>query len=387
MTPSVGITYPRGYSAGAVYCGIKSQRKLDLMVALSAAPAVAAAVYTRNRAQAAPITVTRKHLARGPVQAIVCTSGVANACTGAAGQRDAVKVAQMVARRFQLDPYRVVVAATGVIGPRLPLDRIEVGLRALRLRPDGGQQAARAIMTTDTRPKVWQRQLPGGARLGGMAKGAGMIAPNMATMLAFLTTDAAVAPALLQSALREAAEASFNRISIDGDTSTNDMVVVLANGRAGPVEPSAFRGALHDGCTALAKQIVADGEGATKVFAVHVRGADSLRDARRVADAVARSTLVKCAIYGSDPNWGRIACAVGYSGAALTMEWVNVRLGPVAVFQRGQPVAFDRAAARRYLDGKEIDLHIDLSAGPAAATAWGCDLSPRYVTLNGKYTS
>lgn len=382
-----GITYPRGYTAGGVSCGIKSKRELDLMVVLSDAPASAAAVYTRNRLEAPPLKVTRRHLARGPIRAIVCTSGVANACTGPAGERDAVKVAQLVGRRFELDAQRVVVASTGKIGGRLPLERIAAGVQTLRLRSDGGPAAARAIMTTDTRPKVWQQQLPGGVRLGGMAKGAGMIAPNMATMLAFLTTDAAVAPALLRSALREAVEFSFNRVSIDGDTSTNDMVVVLANGRAGRVEPAVFRAALRAGCTALARQIVADGEGASKVFAVHVRGAASARDARRVADAVARSTLVKCAIYGSDPNWGRIACAIGYSGAALSADRVNVRLGTVEVFRRGQPVAFDQVAARRHLDRKEIDIYIDVGAGRAAATAWGCDLTPRYVIFNGKYTT
>jgi len=382
-----GITYPRGYRAGGAACGMKASQGLDLMVALSEAPAAAAAVYTRNRVQAAPLTVTRKHLAHGPVRAVVCNSGYANACTGDDGERDAIAVARMVAERFGLDPYQVVVASTGVIGGRIPLDQVASGVKAITLTSDGGAVAAQAIMTTDTRPKVWQQELPGGARLGGMAKGAGMIAPHMATMLAFLTTDAPLPAAFLQEALREAADASFNMISVDGDTSTNDMVLLLANGRGPATESGAFKEALLTGCIALAKSIVADGEGASKVFMVQVQGAASLDDARRAATAVARSTLVKCAIYGSDPNWGRIVCAVGYSGAAFQPERVQVRLGATEVFRAGSPVAFDRTAASRYLDHKEIDIQIDLGAGSAMATAWGCDLTPEYVVLNGKYTT
>ncbi len=381
-----GITFARGYSAGGVSCGIKPNRKLDLMLALSDTPASGAAVYTRNRAQAAPLMITRRHLARGQVRAIVCNSGVANACTGPSGERDAVAVAQLVARRFRLQPHEVLVASTGVIGQRLPLDRIAKGVKAVRLTRAGAAAAARAIMTTDTRPKVWQQELPGGARLGGMAKGAGMIAPNMATMLAFFSTDARLEARFLQEALSEAVEESFNMISVDGDTSTNDMVVVLANGRGGTVSLQTFRRALRAGCTTLAKAIVADGEGASKLFAVHVRGAASPGDARQAARAVARSTLVKCAVYGSDPNWGRIVCAAGYSGAALPLERVTVQIGPIPVFRNGRPVAFDLKAARRYLDQPQIDLGLHLHAGPAAATAWGCDLSPRYVALNGKYS-
>ncbi len=382
-----GITYPRGYRAGGTACGMKVSKGLDLMVALSEAPAAAAAVYTRNRVQAAPLTITRKHLAHGPVRAIVCNSGYANACTGEEGERDAIAVARLVAERFDLDPYQVVVASTGVIGGRIPLDQVAAGVKTIALSADGGAVAAEAIMTTDTHPKVWQQELPGGARLGGMAKGAGMIAPHMATMLAFLTTDAPLPAAFLQEALKDAVEASFNMISVDGDTSTNDMVVLLANGRGPATEAGAFKEALRAGCTALAKSIVADGEGASKVFVVHVRGAATLDDARRAATAVARSTLVKCAMYGSDPNWGRIVCAVGYSGAAFPPERVQVRLGVTEVFRAGSPVPFDRPAASRYLDQKEIDIHVDLGGGSAAATAWGCDLTPEYVAFNGKYTT
>jgi glutamate N-acetyltransferase/amino-acid N-acetyltransferase len=382
-----GITYARGFTAGGIACGIKASKKLDLMVALSAVPATAAAVYTRNRVVAAPLVVTRRHLGKGKVRAIVCNSGVANACTGSAGERDAVAMARLTARRFALDPHQVVVASTGVIGHRLPMDRVAAGIAKVELAVDGGARAAHAIMTTDLHPKEWHGDLGKGARLGGMAKGSGMIAPNMATMLAFLTTDAQVEPRFLRRALREAVDESFNQISVDGDTSTNDMVVVLANGLGGPVAPPAFAAALRTACTALAKMVVADGEGATKLFAVEVRGAATTADARRTAQAVARSTLVKCALYGSDPNWGRIVCAAGYSGAAFALERLAVRLGPIEVFRNGLPRPFDRAAARGYLDQREVEIGIDLRAGRASSTAWGCDLSPKYVTFNGHYTT
>lgn len=402
-----GITAVPGFLASGVHAGIK-KRKPDLALILAPRRAAAAATYTRNAVQAAPLQVTRRHLADGYARAVVVASGVANTCTGEAGLRDAEAMAVHTARVLGIDPADVIVASTGVIGPRLPMDRVEQGIYAAarQLTPDGGEAAARAIMTTDTRPKqaACRVALTGGdgdpaalVTVGGMAKGSGMIHPDMATMLAFLATDAAVEPRDLQAALRDAVDATFNLITVDGDTSPNDMVALLAAGTAGPapLRPgtpawSRFTDALTAVCASLARQIAADGEGARQTFGVRVIGAASVADARRAARAVASSNLVKTAVYGRDANWGRVVVAAGASGAAMVPEAASLRLcaggRSLLLFDRGTPAVVDEGEASRLLAVDGVVFELDLgTGGPHEALAWGCDLTERYVEINAAY--
>ncbi|MCG0238605.1 MAG: bifunctional glutamate N-acetyltransferase/amino-acid acetyltransferase ArgJ [Firmicutes bacterium] len=395
-----GVTAPRGFLAAGVSADVKGRggTKKDVALLFSQVPAAAAGVFTRNRVQAAPVILSRERVARGRLQAVVVNSGNANACTGEQGLRDAEAMAAIAAEALGIAPELVAVASTGVIGVPLPMDRIAAGIRAAAaaLSPEGNADAAQAILTTDTFPKEWavQAELSGGrtVTLGGMAKGSGMIHPNMATMLAFVTTDAPVAPADLQAALRAAVDRSFNMITVDGDTSTNDMVLALANGLAGgdPIAPgtddwAAFAAALEKLLVYLARAIARDGEGATKLLEVVVTGAADLEDARRAARAVAGSNLVKAAVFGCDPNWGRVLAALGYSGATFDPARVNLWLGSVQVMAGGAPVPFDEAAARQVLAQPEVTIRADLGAGEATATAWGCDLSYDYVRINADY--
>lgn len=391
-----GVTAPRGFRAAGVHAGIKRKRK-DLALVVSDRPAAAAGTFTTNRVQAAPVIVTREHLRDGVAQAIVVNSGIANACTGRQGLEDARRMAQITAELIGIPADRVLVGSTGVIGQLLPMENIEKGIRdAWRLCDvDGWQDAAEGIMTTDTRTKTaaFEFQLHGKTvRLGGMAKGSGMIHPNMATMMAFLTTDAAVDPDYLQAALRRAVDRSFNMISVDGDTSTNDMVLILANGTAGNLplradDPEAvrFETALQSLCIKLAKEIVRDGEGATKLVEIRVEGADSVETARLVARTVSRSNLVKTAIYGEDANWGRILCAVGYSGADIDPDRVDIFLGDLQVARGGEPVPFDEEKASEILREPEVFITISLGSGKHHATAWTCDLTYEYVKINASY--
>jgi len=394
------VTCPRGFRAGAVFAGIKpaGDGKLDLGMLASDQPAAVAAMFTTNTVAAAPVVLDRQRVARGgPVSAIVFNSGNANACTGEAGVRDAERMAALAAARLGVPAEQVLVASTGVIGVPLPMDLIEAGLARLDLSPQSGHAAARAIMTTDTRPKeiAVQVDLEGTlVTLGGMAKGAGMIHPNMATMLAFLTTDAAVEPDMLRSCLRDAVRDSFNLVSIDGDTSTNDSVFLLANGLAGnaPLRrggPGAerFEAGVRAVCTELAREIARDGEGATHLIEAVVSGARSDDDARRAARAVVASSLVKAMVYGLDPNWGRLACAVGYSGAEVDPSRLTIAIGEVTVARNGVAAPFDREAARDQLRPAEVRLSIDLGLGEGRAVAWGCDLTEGYVIENSAYTS
>lgn len=390
----MSVTYARGFTAGAVACGVKYPDRLDVAVVLSERPCTAAAVYTKNEVVAAPIVVTRRHLAAAKPRAIVVNSGNANACTGVQGERDAGAVCAAVAQRLGLKTNEVAVASTGVIGVRLPLDRIVKGLSALALSPEGGADAARAIMTTDTRPKTATREVTlagGSVRVGGMAKGAGMIHPDLATLLCFVTTDAAIDAASLQLAVTDAAEHSFNSISVDGDTSTNDTLLVLANGASGveigESDGPAFTDALREVCLELARAIVADGEGATKVFEVRVSGARDAREARLAARTIASSNLVKTAVHGADPNWGRVLAAAGRSGARVDDRRASVRIDGQAVYDRGTPCRYDAAALRRALEGNEIVIELDLALGDASAHAWGCDLTAEYVRINSDYTT
>jgi glutamate N-acetyltransferase/amino-acid N-acetyltransferase len=360
----------------------------------------AAGVFTTNRVAAAPVQLSREHLkaSRGRARAIVVNAGNANACTGAAGLRAGRVTAQHAARLIGTDARQILLASTGVIGVPLDAERIVSQLPTLsqRLAAEDADQVARAIMTTDTFPKSCVLRTRIGARqvhLAGIAKGAGMIHPKVATMLVFITTDAAVPPNLLQSSLRAAANASFNRITVDGDMSTNDTIFVLASGGSGVVVKSgspaakAFLDGLRLLAEKLALMIVRDGEGARKLVTVEVRGASGDAAAERVARAIANSPLVKTAIAGSDPNWGRIICAAGYSGAKFDPEKVEIRFNRLVLVRRGIDAGYDEAAARRELDGKDITIRLDLHDGKGSARIWTCDLTHDYITINASYRS
>lgn len=393
-----GVTAPRGFLAGATYCGIKTGGR-DLTVLYSEAPCAAAGVFTKNKVQAAPIAVDRRHLAAtgGHARAVVINSGNANACTGQQGERDAEEMARLVAERFGCQPEEVLVASTGVIGVKMPMEKVRAGVGQVVLSREGGPEAARGIMTTDLRPKETALAFEAEAStitVGGMCKGSGMIHPNMGTMLAFITTDAAVEPAFLDAALRRAVDRSFNMVTVDGDTSTNDTVLVLANGLAGnqPIDANSalaapFQAALDAVASYLAREVARDGEGASKLIEVRVRGARNEAEARLAARAVAGSNLLKSAVYGADPNWGRILCAVGYSGAEVDQTVADVTVGEIALMRGGEILAFDRVAASGAMKGPEVLITVDLHLGEGAAVAWGCDLTEQYVKINAEYTT
>jgi glutamate N-acetyltransferase/amino-acid N-acetyltransferase len=399
MSASVGIggvTTPLGYRASGSSAGIKADRGLDLALLVSDAPATAAAVFTINRAQAAPVIVSREHLRRsgGAARAIVVNSGCANACTGEEGLKAAHDMAAETAALVGCAVPEVLVASTGVIGVALPIDKIRAALPAAvrGLANDQGSAAARAIMTTDPFPKEAATEVRLGGRqvrIGGMAKGSGMIEPMMATMLGFVTTDAAVPQPLLARALREAVDGSFNAITVDGECSTNDSVMLLANGAGGArVDEGTYRAfvqGLGAVCRELALAIVRGGEGATKLVTVTVSGAASSAEARQAAKAIANSLLVKTAVHGGDPNWGRLIAVAGRAGVAFDLSRAAVMIGPTTLFKNGQPhdEAADEAAA--YLKGSDITLSVDLGAGPASSTVWTCDLSAEYVRINADY--
>ena len=394
-----GVTAPAGFTAAGVCADIKGKggTKKDVALLASRVPCTAAGVYTTNLVKAAPVLLTRERTEAGRLQAVVANSGNANACTGEQGLRDAAEMARLAAEALGISPELVGVASTGVIGVPLPMDRVAAGIAAAAaaLSEAGGDDAALAIMTTDTFPKQTAVQVTiGGATvtIGAMAKGSGMIHPNMATMLGFVTTDADVDAAALRSALQEATERSFNMITVDGDTSTNDMVVVLANGLAGNPRITAdsvhyreFADALAAVLIHLAKEIARDGEGATKLIEVRVKGAPTLADARKAARSVCGSNLVKAAVFGEDANWGRVLAALGYSGAQFDPAKVDLWLGDVQMMRAGEPLAFDEETAARVLSRKEVVFTADLHAGDAEATAWGCDLTYDYVKINGSY--
>ena len=396
-----GVCAPAGFRAAGVHCGIrKNKSKKDLALIYSDTPCAAAAVYTQNLVKGAPITVTRENIADGRAQAVLCNSGNANTCN-ADGPAVARRMCELAASACGLDPRDVIVASTGVIGQRLDISPIEASIGALKdaLSDTGSRDAAEAIMTTDTaRKEVAVAFTVGGVecRLGGIAKGSGMIHPNMATMLVFLTTDCAISSELLQKALAADAADSFNMISIDGDTSTNDMVSILANGKAGnpPItaegpDYDAFAAALAFVTRTLCRSIAKDGEGATKLLECRVSGARSLTDARTVAKSIICSSLVKAAMFGADANWGRVLCAIGYSGADTDPHGVDVSFsseaGTVHVCEKGAGVEFSEETAKAVLSADEIRIDVTLHDGSAEATAWGCDLTYDYVRINGDY--
>jgi glutamate N-acetyltransferase/amino-acid N-acetyltransferase len=392
-----GITAPAGFRAAGVACGIKATGALDFAIVAADQVASAAGVFTTNRAPAAPLDLSRDHLRRsgGRMRTIVVNSGCANACTGADGRAHALAMADRTAAAIGCDPTQVLVASTGVIGVKLDMSRVERGVSdaAAALSTTGGSAAAQAIMTTDPFPKesaIEVSSRAGGFRVGGMAKGSGMIEPLMATMLGFVTTDAAVAPALLQKALTAVVNDTFNAISVDGECSTNDCVFVLANGKSG-VELTErdwpiLVGALAAVCEPLAVGIVRGGEGATKLMTVRVSGAQSDQDARRTARAIANSLLVKTAIHGGDPNWGRLIAVAGRSGSAFSLDQAAVRIGPVTLFADGTPHDDRAPDAAAYLQGRDIEIEVDLgTGGPGRSQMWTCDLSAEYVRINAEY--
>jgi glutamate N-acetyltransferase/amino-acid N-acetyltransferase len=393
-----GVAAPVGFRAAAVACGIKPDG-LDLALLAADGECSAAGVFTTNLAQAAPVLVSRAHVASGRARAIVVNAGCANAGTGAAGLADARETAALAAEAVGCRPGDVLVASTGVIGVRLPMEKLRAGIAEAgrRLSREGGADAACAILTTDTKPKKVAVEFRSGDStcvIGGMAKGAGMLAPNMATMLAFFTTDAAVAASLLRRALVEAVGESLNRITVDGDTSTNDCALVLASGaakapsidREGPAF-DVFRGALARASRRLADLLVRDGEGATRVAEVRVEGARTAADADRVARTVAESPLVKTALHGGDPNWGRVLAAVGRSGVPLEPSRVSIWIGDVHVAEGGAARGYDEAAAAAAMREDPVRLRIRLAEGRASGWMWTSDLSHGYVDINAHYRS
>jgi glutamate N-acetyltransferase/amino-acid N-acetyltransferase len=392
-----GIAAPKGFRAAGVACGIKANNGLDLAMIASEVPASAAAVFTTNLAQAAPVLVSRAHMqaSGGRIRAIVVNSGCANACTGAEGTHDAEAMADHAAKGLAIAPSAVLVASTGVIGVKLPMRKVARGIdEAIRsLSRDGGPSAAQAIMTTDPFPKAAAVQVHGHAgtfRVGGIAKGSGMIEPLMATMLGFVTMDAAVEPALLQRALKAACDETFNAITVDGECSTNDCVFALASGASGvrltERDFALLVDALRQVCEPLAIGIVRGGEGATKLITVRVVGATSDEEARRSARAIANSPLVKTAIHGGDPNWGRLVAVMGRSGSAFSLDTAAVRIGSVELFKDGTPFDDRAPDAAEYLKGKDIEVEVDLGTGGSGKShMWTCDLSAEYVKINAEY--
>jgi glutamate N-acetyltransferase/amino-acid N-acetyltransferase len=399
MTTAVaagGVTTPLGFRAAGVSAGIKVNGGSDLALVVSETAATAAAVFTTNRAQAAPVVVSREHIERagGLARAIVVNSGCANACTGDEGISVAQEMAAETARLLGCSADQVLVASTGVIGVALPIDKIRSGLpAALRaLAVDQGAAAARAIMTTDPFPKETSARATIAGReivVGGMAKGSGMIEPMMATMLAFVTTDASVPRLLLDRALRDVVNDTFNAITVDGECSTNDCVFLLANGASGvQVDEGSyapFVGALRTVCRELALGIVRGGEGATKLVAVTVTGAATADQARKAAKAIANSPLVKTAIHGGDPNWGRLIAVAGRAGVAFELNRASVAIGPTVLFKDGKPYDENAPRAAEYLSGKDIAVTVHLGVGPEESTVWTCDLSAEYVRINADY--
>jgi glutamate N-acetyltransferase/amino-acid N-acetyltransferase len=391
--PGGTITSPKGFLAGATCAGLKTKGGLDLGILYSEVPCIAAGLFTTNRIKAAPVLWCQRHIADGRAQAIVVNAGCANACTGERGLEDAAAMANLASTRLGIAPEDVLVASTGVIGERLDIGLIEESIEKVALSQEGGLELAQAILTTDTYTKEIAVAAEGFI-IGGIAKGAGMIHPNLATLLCFLATDAAIDGRFLERALREAIDLSFNMITIDGDTSPNDTVLILANGLAGNKTvdegdrgAEAFREALTEVCTYLAKCIAGDGEGATRLIEVTVEGAFTLADARVAARTIVGSPLVKAAVHGCDPNWGRIIAALGRSGAEVNGSKIDLFLNNVRLMAGGSPQPFDRDEVRNVMMGNEVPIRVCLNLGDSAATAWGCDLSAEYVAINSEYTT
>lgn len=392
-----GVTYAKGFKAAGVKAGIKVSGNLDVALIYTEKEAAVAGTFTQNKVAAAPVYVSKEVVATGSAHAIVANAGCANACTGQQGLDDAHEMASIAAKALNIKADDVIVGSTGVIGVTLPMDKIASGIKdaASNLSEDGSENAGNAIITTDTHSKAVTASFTIGDKevhIGAIAKGSGMIHPNMATMLCFITTDISIDQPLLQSALSESVAKSFNMISVDGDMSTNDMAIILANGEAGNEQIvceddnyEIFLENLMDLCAELAKDIAADGEGATKFITVNVKGAENFADAKTVGMAIANSPLVKTAFFGQDPNWGRIICAVGYSGANMVPEKTVVKIDDIIIFANGMGTKYDEEALAEVMAQKAITINIELNMGDSDATVWTCDLSYDYVKINGEY--
>lgn len=397
MSPEVDIdgqaTSPKGFFAGATYAGVKTfgEGKLDVAILASELPCTVAATYTKNVLHSASVDINRARLAAGPARAVVVNAGVANSSTGQRGIDDGQRMTALAGQKLGIPAEEVLVCSTGVIGHYLPMEKIERGIAAIEMTPAGGEPFSRAIMTTDTRSKHGAVRF-GPYTLGGCCKGSGMIHPNMATMLAFLTTDAPVERGFLQWALSEAVDRSFNLVSVDGDTSPSDTVLLFANGAAGGETIGAdsplardFRRALETLCVYLAKEIARDGEGATKLVEFRVSGGATTEEARALVRLLSTSYLLKSAIHGADPNWGRIAAVIGRSGLRVNEPGVTIGICGVRVFERERPTEFDPGRLSEAMKGGTIVIETDLGAGGGEATGWGCDLSAEYVSINADY--
>ncbi|MCM1983088.1 bifunctional glutamate N-acetyltransferase/amino-acid acetyltransferase ArgJ [Lyngbya confervoides] len=395
-----GVTAPKGYRAAGVVAGLKASGQPDLALIVSDVPAIAAGVYTTSQVRAACVDYCRQRLQeKSTAQAIVCNAGQANAATGKQGWEAVRQTSRWIGEALGLDPHTVLIASTGVIGQQIPLDILHAAVPNLvqALSPEGSAAAAKAIITTDLVTKSYALEAHIGdrpVRIGGIAKGSGMIHPNMATMLAFITCDAAVSPHLWEEMLRRAVDRSFNQLTVDGDTSTNDTVLALANGQSRT--PSITEvGEAHDlleamlteVCQALAKAIARDGEGATTLIEVRVNGAKDNAAARQVARTIAGSMLFKSAVFGRDPNWGRIAAAAGRAGVPFDAGQLDIQLGEFVLMRQGTPQPFDRSAASAYLRQDPVQLVVSLGQGQGSGLAWGCDLSYDYVKINAEYTT
>jgi glutamate N-acetyltransferase/amino-acid N-acetyltransferase len=391
------VTAPQGFRAGTTACGIKSDSSIDdLAILASDVPCVAAGTFTTSSTRAAPVLVCQEHLQSGRAQAIIVNSGNANCATGEQGLHNAYRMSDLVAKKLGMDTKLVLCSSTGIIGRQLPMQQIEQGVRQIKLSSDQGNAFAEAITTTDTHPKriAVEFQLEGQTvRLGGVTKGSGMICPNMATMLCYLTTDAALEHDWLQDELRAAVADTFNMISVDGDMSTNDTCVLLANGLAGNTplsnqhpEAGTFRAALQHITHYLAREMARDGEGAAKLMTVYVRGARHKADAVKAARGITLSPIWQCALAGGDPNWGRIVAALGASGCELQQNTYDIYIGEVLVTQGGIAAEYEQEQARAAMAGNEVTITIDLHLGEGQATAWGCDLTHGYIDENTLYT-
>lgn len=389
------VTSPEGFSAGAVEAAVKYKGRLDLGILYSEKPSISAAVFTGNKVKAAPVLVSMKHQELGKARAVIVNSGCANACTGEKGLKAAEEMAGVAAIKLGIERNQMLVASTGVIGVELPIDRIKTAIKKIKMSKNGGHNLARAIMTTDTRPKelaLWVADSTGHYIISGIAKGSGMINPNMATLLGFLSTDAKVSPVFLAKALKTAVDMSFNMINIDGDTSTNDMISIIANGAAGNTLISekngkVFQQALNEVCKYLACSIAGDGEGASKLIEVSVTGARNIADAKKAVSTIVGSSLVKAAIHGNDPNWGRIVAALGRSGVSFDETRLDVFLQDKQVLGMGSPLPFEKNRLSKQLKKDKVDIKVCLNIANASATGWGCDLSQEYVTINSDYTT
>ena len=399
FVPDGSVTTPKGFVAGSAYAGIKTyaKDKWDLGILLSEKACATVGVYTQNKFVSPSVTLSRQNVDAGAVRGLVVSSGIANTGVGAQGMADAKETVAIAAAHAGLEPGEMIIGTTGVIGVELPMALIRSGIPNIEVGRDGGERFARAILTTDRVPKSAAVRFELGGKtvtIGGCAKGSGMIHPNMATMLVYLTTDASVERDVLSAALTDVVEDTFNMVDIDGDVSTNDMVVLFANGEAGnkpavagSAEARALTEALAVLCRFLCVELMRDAEGSSKIFTVRVEGARTREDARLAARAVASSTLVKAAIHGSDPNWGRAIAAVGYSGAEVDVDKVSFFINDVAIMEAGTPISFHREAVIAIMNNPEVSLTVKLGIGDGAATAWGCELTEEYVQFNSAYTT